>query len=351
MSARQGPVELVVCTTHASSLADLVGASDGGEGVARFRTLNPIGASLDASLLVLGTREAIAAALHAAYLASRPADAAGAPPPAWGDLDEETREANRAAAGGIGPGLRSVGCDLVPLVAWDTTPTVFTPAEVELMAILEHRRWVAWKRAHGFRFGEVSDPARRTNAHLVPWDALGDGARELVRAFVRSYPTVLADAGQQVVRLDRSPARALHDCYVARRTAAGETAADNPSLVPWDLLPEDLKASNRDQVAHLRVKLFAVGRDLAPGPDGPDAPLEPAEIERLAEMEHRRWCEHHRFAGWTLGPSKDSEAKVTPYLVPWEDLSEEVRDIDREFARAISDLVRRMGQRIVRVDE
>jgi voltage-gated potassium channel Kch len=349
--APECPIDLVVCTVHASSLADLVAASAGGEAVARFRTLNPIGASLDASLLTLGTREAIAAALHASYVASRPADAPGGPPPAWADLDEETREANRAAADGIGPGLRSVGCDLIPLVAWDTAPMVFTPAEVELMAILEHRRWVAWKQAHGFRFGDVSDPARRTNAHLVPWDRLGESTRESVRTFVRSYPRVLADAGQQVVRLDRSPARALHDCYVARRTAAGETPTDNPSLVAWDLLPEHLKASNRDQMAHLRVKLMAVGRDLAPGADGPDDPLTPADIELLAEMEHRRWCEHERFGGWSLGPRKDAEAKTTPYLVPWEVLPEEMRDIDREFARAIPDLVRRMGQRIVRVDE
>jgi len=349
--APECPIDLVVCTVHASSLADLVAVSAGGESVARFRTLNPIGASLDASLLTLGTREAVAVALHAAYAASRPADAPGGPARAWAHLDEETREANRAAADGIGPALRSVGCDLVPLLAWDAAPLVFTPAEVELLAILEHRRWVAWKRAHGFRFGEESDPARRTNAHLVPWRALGNGARELVRAFVRSYPTVLADAGQQVVRLDRSPARALHDCYVARRLAAGETPADNPSLVPWDLLPEHLKASNRDQMAHLRIKLMAVGRDLAPGLGGPDAPLEPVEIERLAEMEHRRWCEYECFSGWTLGPHKDSEARTTPYLVAWEELSEQVRDIDREFARAIPDLVRRMGQRIVRVDE
>ncbi len=135
------------------------------------------------------------------------------------------------------------------------------------------------------------------------------------------------------------------------RTAAGETPADNPSLVPWDLLPEHLKASNRDQMAHLRVKLLAVGRDLAPGTDGPSAPLEPGEIELLAEMEHRRWCEHERFAGWSWGPHKDLAAKITPHLVPWEELPDEVRDIDRDFARAFPDLVRRMGQRIVRVDE
>jgi voltage-gated potassium channel Kch len=349
--APECPIELVVCTAHASSLADLVGGTDGGEAAARFRTLNPIGASLDASLLTLGTRESIAAALHAAYLASRPADAPGGPGTAWADLDEETREANRTAADGIGPGLRSVGCGLIPLVAWDSTPLVFTPAEVELMAILEHRRWVAWKQGHGFRFGEVSDPARRTNAHLVPWSSLGEGGRDLVRAFVRSYPSVLAEAGQQVVRLDRSPARALHECYLAMRSAAGEKAADNPSLVPWDRLPEHLKASNRDQVAHLRVKLMAVGRDLAPGADGPSDPLSPDEIELLAEMEHRRWCDHERFAGWTLGPHKDVEAKTTPHLVPWEELPEQIRDIDREFARAIPDLVRRMGQRIVRVGE
>ncbi len=125
---------------------------------------------------------------------------------------------------------------------------------------------------------------------------------------------------------------------------------ENPSLVPWDLLPESLKASNRDQVAHVRVKLFAIGCDLVPAGTGPGATLTLAEIERFAKMEHERWSVHHRSEGWVFGPHKDADARTTPYLVAWDDLSEDAREIDREFARSLPDLVGRMGKKIVRID-
>ncbi len=200
------PIEVVVCASHASSLADLVAGSVGEDDVARLRTFDPIAASLNPSLLTAGSKEAIAAAIHAVYFT---AHASNGPRPGgspallpWVDLGEEYRESSRAAADGVGPGLRSIGCALVLLVDWDADPITFTPSEVELMAILEHRRWIAWKREHGFRRSEDSDPALRTKAHLVPWDELSEATRERVRAFVRSLPRVLADGGQRVVRLD-----------------------------------------------------------------------------------------------------------------------------------------------------
>ncbi|HUP18582.1 MAG TPA: NAD-binding protein, partial [Gemmatimonadota bacterium] len=42
-------------------------------------------------------------------------------------------------------------------------------------------------------------------------------------------------------------ARSLHERYLNERERAGQTPATNPSLVPWEALPEPLRQSNRDQ--------------------------------------------------------------------------------------------------------
>ena len=38
---------------------------------------------------------------------------------------------------------------------------------------------------------------------------------------------------------------------------------------------------------------------------------------------------------WTFGSPKDPEKKITPYLVGWADLSDEVREWDRQAVRNI----------------
>ena len=59
-------------------------------------------------------------------------------------------------------------------------------------------------------------------------------------------------------------ASAIHDEYLGSQHQEGSTAATNPSLQPWEELPESLKESNRDQAAHIGTKLAAVGRGVVP---------------------------------------------------------------------------------------
>jgi len=68
----------------------------------------------------------------------------------------------------------------------------------------------------------------------------------------------------------------------------------------------------------------------------------------LARMEHLRWVEDRLRQGWYLGPRRDVAGKRSPYLVPWDELSEEVRDLDRDSVRAIPRLVAELGLSIVR---
>ena len=76
--------------------------------------------------------------------------------------------------------------------------------------------------------------------------------------------------------------------------------------------------------------------------------FEPEEIEVLARAEHARWVSERLRHGWRLGPQRDVTEKRSPYLVPWELLSEEVRDLDRDSVRAIPRLLRESGLSIVR---
>jgi len=64
-------------------------------------------------------------------------------------------------------------------------------------------------------------------------------------------------------------------------------------------------------------------------------------------MEHARWNAERFLAGWTLGP-KDAENKVSPYLVPWEELPTEIKKYDFDAAHNIPVLLSMIGKRVCR---
>lgn len=145
-------------------------------------------------------------------------------------------------------------------------------------------------------------------------------------------------------------ARAMHEAYVAKEVALGKTPADNPSMADWTELPEALRESNRDQAAHIGVKLEAAGctlERLVPG--GEQFRFRDEEVERLAELEHERWNRDRERNGWTHGPEKDPERKITPYLVPWDDLSDEIKGYDRDTVERLPGFLATLGYQIRRL--
>jgi len=138
-------------------------------------------------------------------------------------------------------------------------------------------------------------------------------------------------------------ARVLHAAYVARSRARG--CADGPALATWDDLPEDLKVSNRASVMDITAKLAAIDCQLEEG--GGAFSFTSEQVERLARMEHERWATERLAAGWTHGSAKDPSTKTSPYLIPYDDLPEEIRELDRENVRAIPALVSAAGLHIV----
>jgi RyR domain len=132
-------------------------------------------------------------------------------------------------------------------------------------------------------------------------------------------------------------AKAIHEDYVCRLTAGENSpAVSDPSLLPWESLPETLRHSNLDQAADIPRKLAAIGCRIVNLEEAPDALYEfdERDVERLAMLEHERWVRERSEAGWTTGP-RDVERMTTPHLVAWNDLTEQARDLDRDAVRAI----------------
>ncbi|MCJ7472023.1 MAG: RyR domain-containing protein, partial [Actinobacteria bacterium] len=146
-------------------------------------------------------------------------------------------------------------------------------------------------------------------------------------------------------------ARAIHEDYVSRQKEAGETPQTNPSMVDWDGLLEDLKESNRHQADHIVAKLKAIDCGLHPLTDWEAASFKflPEEFELLSEMEHGRWCEERLYQGWTYAPGpKDAKKKTSPHLVSWEELSEEIKEYDRNMVEGLPSFLAKAGLQIYR---
>jgi uncharacterized membrane protein len=146
--------------------------------------------------------EQLAQAIHAAWLQA--ATVGGQIPgsrPAlhrWEELPEPAREANRAQAREIGERLAAIGCLMVP-ASGPAASLDLTDREVELLARIEHERWLSERAARG----PVPAPGQGgRRPYLAPWDQLTpeEQAHNIVAA--RSIPDMLAAVGFQVLRDD-----------------------------------------------------------------------------------------------------------------------------------------------------
>lgn len=65
--------------------------------------------------------------------------------------------------------------------------------------------------------------------------------------------------------------------------------------------------------------------------------------ERIAKNVHDVWSQARIEQGWTYGTERDDQNKKHPCLVPYEELSEEEKDYDRNTAIQTLKLVTKLG--------
>jgi RyR domain len=126
---------------------------------------------------------------------------------------------------------------------------------------------------------------------------------------------------------------AVHQTYLKSQ----QKGARQPNFLPWPLLREDFKHSNRHQAACsveiLRRCGFIVEPTQQPLDKIPLTEFTKEQVEQLAEWEHGRWTVERLKAGWRYGEKKDEGRRFSPYLVSWKLLPEAIQNYDRDAVR------------------
>lgn len=160
---------------------------------------------------------------------------------------------------------------------------------------------------------------------------------ETIRAFTSMGIPALDKTDPDALVRRETLAKHIHAEYQKMQIEKMKKDEKNPSMLNWEKLSEEFKESNRSQADHTLTKLKEIGYDMRKvAVKGlPLVSFTEEEVERLAEMEHGRWNVERLLEGWRYGPKKDVDQKVSPYLLPWSQLSEEVKGWDRNTVREL----------------
>ena len=140
-------------------------------------------------------------------------------------------------------------------------------------------------------------------------------------------------------------AREIHELFLREELAKKDDSGkpiyqmgDRPSLYHWDDLSDLYKNSSREQAASYPTLLAAAGCGFTEGDPDPGFKFSDAEIEKLARMEHDRWIQERRI-----------KQPDHPDLKSWEELNEEEQEKDIRTIKAIPEILKKAGLRVVRL--
>lgn len=176
-------------------LSMLGGTERGGAPVAPMQAFGGIVRLETVERLLDGKGEEVAQALHGKYRLNSPSAASAAL--SWDDLPENLREANRASAAHAPILVAALGLRIVP---GGGPSAKLSEAELDAMARIEHRRWIADRIDRGWRHGAIRDDDRRLHPDIVDYDVLGDADRKKDRDAVLALLSALEDAGFSLAR-------------------------------------------------------------------------------------------------------------------------------------------------------
>src|SRR4029079_17900315 len=117
-----------------------------------------------------------------------------------------------------------------------------------------------------------------------------------------------------------------HETYLATLPPARLGA---PAQRPWAELDETFRRATRARADHVLHKMRRLGwhASLLPSASTPEVP--PQRLEHLAELEHERWSPERRLDAGSHADKRDDGLKHHPALVPYAELDEGMKNLDR----------------------
>jgi len=164
---------------------------------------------LDRGVFFKTVGEKMARALHDNYL--REQQKKTDPKPAnhqsmqeWNKLDEDSRDSNRQLAYDIPIKLLRIKCDYRkpdPNRCIKSNFDGFTDEEMEILAEMEHQRWMQERMAKGWTYGTPRNNDEKIHDCILPWIKLSEDIKGYDRDAVRAIPEILKIAGYEIYRL------------------------------------------------------------------------------------------------------------------------------------------------------
>ena len=71
-------------------------------------------------------------------------------------------------------------------------------------------------------------------------------------------------------------------------------------------------------------------------------------VEAIAKNVHEVWAKSRINQGWVFGPERNDRLKQHPSLIPYEELSEEEKDYDRNTAKGTLKVLIKLGYNITK---
>jgi hypothetical protein len=145
-------------------------------------------------------------------------------------------------------------------------------------------------------------------------------------------------------------AKTIHKNYIKSMITTFEDKSYQDIVLPWELLTNEIKDSNKNQADHILVKIHIIGAKIqelrSPGHELFNFSQE--EINLLARIEHNRWMANRYLGGWTFGNERNSKKKITPDLINYDELDENAKEKDRNTITNIPKYLRNLNLEIKR---
>jgi hypothetical protein len=120
---------------------------------------------------------------------------------------------------------------------------------------------------------------------------------------------------------------------------------------PWSSLSEDQREAGREAADGLVDALNENGFELLPLRHwgAPTVPFTQDETLAMAIRDHDRWRARRGSDGWRYGVPRNEGERVTPQLVPWEELESDWHDYNLTRIQAMPGILARAGFEVARI--
>ncbi len=140
----------------------------------------------------------------------------------------------------------------------------------------------------------------------------------------------------------------IHDYYRDSIESQGRSLESTPAGESWENLNDSYRQASRHQADHIPAKLACIDCFVVLESESDYFAFTSSEVEQLSRIEHARWSADRYLDGWQYGPSRDNRAKIHPELIPYDDLTNDMKDLDRYAVRLIPALLARQGKSVIR---